>query len=124
MRDASRADEPESWSGTAREQALGLRRAARTRRAVWDLPGHAAGRALSGWEAMLRGCVRRRPTSRSIAWRLHTPRSRSSFSPIRVRGNGQAGIRDRVARHDGQLVVESAPGEGTADAASFPLVGS
>ncbi|MGV8849353.1 MAG: sensor histidine kinase [Propionibacteriaceae bacterium] len=40
------------------------------------------------------------------------------------RGNGLAGIRDRVARHDGQLVVESAPGEGTAVAASFPLVGS
>ncbi len=37
------------------------------------------------------------------------------------RGNGLAGIRARVARHDGQLVVESAPGEGTAVAASFPL---
>ena len=40
------------------------------------------------------------------------------------RGNGLAGIRARVARHDGQLVVESAPGEGTAVAASFPLMGS
>lgn len=40
------------------------------------------------------------------------------------RGNGLVGIRDRVARHGGQLVVESSPGEGTAVAASFPLVDS
>lgn len=40
------------------------------------------------------------------------------------RGNGLVGIRERVARHGGQLVVESSPGEGTAVAASFPLAGS
>lgn len=40
------------------------------------------------------------------------------------RGRGLAGIRDRLRELGGTLVLESEPGEGTALAASVPLVRS
>jgi signal transduction histidine kinase len=42
-------------------------------------------------------------------------------SAVDGRGRGLAGIRSRVAQFGGELVVESAPGEGTALAVSVPL---
>jgi len=45
-------------------------------------------------------------------------------SGSRVRGHGLAGIRARVCELGGELVVESAPGEGTALAVSLPVAGT
>jgi signal transduction histidine kinase len=51
------------------------------------------------------------------------PLASDRVSGSHVRGHGLAGMRSRVCELGGELVVESAPGEGTALAVSLPITG-